>query len=385
MVADLHCHYPTHVTMHDPRHRIEHVLRSRARLRRDQLDAATLRAVAALINNPHIWSTERVSVEHLQRGNARLIFSVLHLPFNEWDISVHYAAPPEEGYFAKLRAQIEEVESDLDQWPDSEVALVRDVDGLDRALASGAIAMVHCVEGGVDLGSSRDAIQRNIAELKRHGVAYITLAHLVYRQVATNAPAIPWLSDRVYHRLLPQPKGEGLSERGRVAVEAMVQNRILVDLAHMSRDSVRTTFELLDALAPGMPVINSHAGYRFGTQEYMLDATTIERIAERRGVVGLIMAQHQLNDGIRKRERKFEDSFEVICKHIDKFFEITGSHEYVAIGSDFDGFVKPTMGGLETPADFRHLELRLAERYGDDAQLITSGNAVRVLRDLWRD
>ena len=41
------------------------------------------------------------------------------------------------------------------------------------------------------------------------------------------------------------------------------------------------------------------------------------------------------------------------------------------------------MGGLETPADLRQLELRLAERYGDDAELITSGNALRVLRELW--
>ena len=65
-----------------------------------------------------------------------------------------------------------------------------------------------------------------------------------------------------------------------------MENRILVDLAHMSGDSMEETFEILDVLAPDMPVINSHAGYRFGTQQYMLDAPTIERIAGRRGVVG---------------------------------------------------------------------------------------------------
>jgi microsomal dipeptidase-like Zn-dependent dipeptidase len=43
------------------------------------------------------------------------------------------------------------------------------------------------------------------------------------------------------------------------------------------------------------------------------------------------------------------------------------------------------MGGLETPADLRRLEARLAERYGDDAELIRSGNALRVLRELWRE
>jgi microsomal dipeptidase-like Zn-dependent dipeptidase len=373
-----------HVVMHEPRHRIEHLLRMRGRLRGDQARVAVLRAASALFNDPHMWSTERVCLEYLQQGNVRLVFSVLHQPFHEWDLSRPYASPPEDRYFAKVRLQIEEVESDLDKWDDSVVTFARDADALDRALASGAIAFVHCLEGGVDLGSSTAQIERNIGELKRHGVAYITLAHLFYRQVATNAPAIPFLPDAVYRRLFPQPTGTGLTERGRRAMEAMVQNRILVDLAHMSGDSVEGTFEILDALAPDMPVINSHAGYRFGTHEYMLDAPTIERIAGRRGVVALIMAQHQLNDGIRKKEGRFEESFEVICKHIDKLHEITGSHEYVALGTDFDGFVKPTMGGLETPADLGRLEARLAERYGDDAELITSGNALRVLRELWR-
>jgi microsomal dipeptidase-like Zn-dependent dipeptidase len=373
-----------HVVIHEPRHRIEHLLRMRGRLRGDQARVAVLRAASALFNDRHMWSKERVSVEHLRQGNARLVFSVLHSPFSEWDLSRPYASPPENRYFNVVRLQIEEVESNLGEWEDTVVTLVRDVDALDHALASGAIAMVHCLEGGFVLGSSAEEIGRNVAELKRYGVAYITLAHLFYRQVATNAPAIPFLPDGVYRRIFPQPRDVGLTDRGSAAVEAMARNRILVDLAHMSGDSVNRTFEILDSVAPDMPVINSHAGYRFGTQEYMLDAPTIERIAARRGVVGLIMAQHQLNDGIRRREGKFEDSFEVICKHIDKFREITGSHEYVALGTDFDGFIKPTMGGLETPADLLRLEARLTDRYGDDAELITSGNALRVLRELWR-
>jgi membrane dipeptidase len=371
-----------HVVMHDPAHRIEHLIK---RMRRDQAGAAVLRAAGRVLNDPHVWSTERVSIERLRRGNARLVFSVLHLPFNEMDLALRYGAPPEDEYFAKVLAQIAEVESNLDEWDDSVVTLVRDVDALDRTLASGAIAMVHCLEGGVDLGSSADTIERNVEELKRHGIVYITLAHLFYRQVATNAPAIPFIPDDVYRQMFPQPGGVGLTVRGRAAVKAMAQNRILVDLAHMSGHSIKEALEILDTVAPDMPVINSHAGYRFGTQEYMLDAATIERIAERRGVVGLIMAQHQLNDGVSKHEHRFDDSFDVICRHIDKFHEITGSHDHLGIGSDFDGFVKPMMGGIETPAALEGLEERLAERYGsEDAERITSGNAIRVLRELWR-
>jgi len=370
-----------HVVMHDPAHRIEHFLK---RMRRDQAGAALLRTAGRVLNDPHVWAAERVNIEALQQGNARLVFSVLHLPFNEMDLGLRYGAPPEDRYFGKVLSQIAEVESDLDDWDDSVVTVVRDLEALDRTLASGAIAMVHCLEGGVDLGPSPETIERNVDELKRRGIVYITLAHLFYRQVATNAPAIPFVPDDVYRRCFPQPGGVGLTARGRAAVKAMARNRILVDLAHMSGDSITEALEILDAVAPDMPVINSHAGYRFGTQEYMLDAATIERIAERRGVVGLIMAQHQLNDGVSKREHGFDESFAIICRHIDKFHEITGSHEYVGIGSDFDGFVKPMMGGLETPAALEGLGERLAERYGsEDAERITSGNAIRVLRELW--
>lgn len=374
-----------HVMMDEPRGRLEQMLRVRGRPFGDKVRALVLRVASRLLSDRDLWAGERVNVEHLQKGNVRVVLSVLHSPFNEMDLERRYGSPPESEYFANLITQIEQVESDLATWDDSVVTVVSAAAALDRALEGEAIAMIHCLEGGVDLGDSTDEIERNVAELKRRGVAYITLAHLFYRQVATNTPAIPFLPGRVYNWVFRQPKGTGLAERGRAAVEAMARNGILIDLAHMRADSLGEAFEILDDVAPEMPVINSHAGYRFGKQEYMLDAPTIERIAKRRGVVGLILAQHQLNDGIRKKDTKtFDESFEVIRRHIDKIHEITGSHEHVAIGSDLDGFIKPTMGGLDTSADLARLEEALFKQYGDDAKLITSANAVRVLRDLWR-
>ena len=101
--------------------------------------------------------------------------------------------------------------------------------------------------------------------------------------------------------------------------------------------------------------------------------------------MGLILAQHQLNDGVRRSPTaSFADSFEVICRHLDRIAEITGSHEHAAIGSDFDGFIKPTMGRLESAADLAALEPALRERHGaTDAERICSGNALRVLRAGW--
>jgi len=225
-----------------------------------------------------------------------------------------------------------------------------------------------------------------VTALARRGVAYIVLPHLLWRGVATNAPALPFLPDWLYRLLFPQPK-LGLSELGRAAVRAMVREGVMIDLSHMSTRALADTFELLDELDPDrrVPVIASHSAFRFGRQEYGVDEETIGRIASRDGVVGLIFAQHQLNDGVRhRRTQSFEESFGVICRHLDRIAEITGSHEYTAIGSDLDGFIKPTMGGLESMADMSLLESALHDRYGaENAERICSDNALRVLRAGW--
>jgi microsomal dipeptidase-like Zn-dependent dipeptidase len=56
-----------------------------------------------------------------------------------------------------------------------------------------------------------------------------------------------------------------------------------------------------------------------------------------------------------------------------------GGDDVVAIGSDLDGFIKPTMAGIETVADLATLEEPLRAAY-PDADAILSGNALRVAR-----
>ena len=132
-------------------------------------------------------------------------------------------------------------------------------------------------------------------------------------------------------------------------------------------------------------MVASHAGYRFGRQRYMLDESAVEKIAERDGVIGLIFAQHQLTDGVRRGTRTLKESLEVLERHVERIREITGSHRHTAIGSDFDGFIKPTLGSLESMADMAASGAGARTRYGaEDAAAICSGNALRLLRTLWR-
>ena len=98
-----------------------------------------------------------------------------------------------------------------------------------------------------------------------------------------------------------------------------------------------------------------------------------------------MFTEHQMLNGLRRSApRSFDESFEVLCRHIDQIEELTGSHRHAAIGSDLDGFVKPTLAGLATMADMKRLEAALIARYGaTDGELIASGNALRPLRSYW--
>lgn len=168
----------------------------------------------------------------------------------------------------------------------------------------------------------------------------------------------------------------------------MVRERVLVDVTHMSPHSLADTFALLDGLDPerATPLIASHIACRFGSREYNLIDETIARIAERRGVMGVILCDHVVTEGLRRRRtRTFEQSIELICRHVDRIHDVTGSHDHTAIGSDLDGYIEPTVSGIATMADLPRLRAALAARYGEDvAQLICRENPLRVLRAGWR-
>ena len=386
MIADLHAHYAMHlVDEGGSTWKLLGPARGRGSLL-DRSRALLVGLASRFANYRDLFSGPRVTLSSLREGRVTVVLSVLYSFFDELELEEQYPAQPKRAYLDSLLGQLELVEHDLDSNHESTAVVVRTPEQLAQALEGDRVAFVHCVEGGFHLGSTPDEIDEAVTTLARRGVAYITLAHLVWRHVATNTNALPFLSENDYRRWFPQP-AEGLSELGRAAVRAMVREGVLVDLSHMSGRSLIDTFDLLDELDPGRtrPVLASHACFRFGSQEYGVDEPTLGRIAERGGVVGLILAQHQLRDGVPGSSgRGLDGSFEVIRRHVDRIAEITGSHEHAAIGSDFDGFIKPTMAGLQSMSDLAELEERLVAHYGPEtAELICSANALRLLRAGW--
>jgi microsomal dipeptidase-like Zn-dependent dipeptidase len=387
MIADLHAHYPMRVINDMDPETTARQMKMPGPTLRDRIQALILRFANRVGNYPGWDKKYRVTPETLRAGGVGLAMSVQLGPFDEMDLDTHYAADPEADYFDHLRVSIEAVEKEVATHDPSQLRLVHDRAELDDCIAAGATALVHAVEGGCLLGDSDREIETNCAELAERGIGYVTVAHLFFRQVATNANALPFLPDPIYSIVFPQRGKDRLTPRGETLVRSLVENRILVDLSHMDPGGIRETLILLDKVDPGceMPVISTHAGYRFGKQQYMCDEKTLRQIKRRRGVVGLIMAQHQLNDGIRKEETTtLEESLDVICRHIDEIAEVTCGHDHIAIGSDLDGFIKPTMGGVTTAADLKLVEQGLRKRYGDEiAEKVTWKNALRVLETLW--
>lgn len=413
-IADLHCHYPMHLMVEDPEARrrlparkrgadrdltLEHMVRFRGRDRRvDKLRASVLMLAARLLNFRRFTGTWRVSMERLERGDVRTVLAVIYVPFAELDLDEWFHPAPDEESFEELTRRIAQLSADVEAQNDpvERAILVTGLADLERADREEKVAMIPCVEGGFHLGPDPDKIDARVKRLADAGVAYVTLAHLFWREVATNAPALPFLPDWAYDLIFRQPRDEGLSPLGKAAVRAMYRHKVLIDVSHMSERALRDTFALLRELdgegegardPKDYPVIATHAGYRFGRQSYMLSEDTVAEIVRRGGVIGLIMARHQLHAGsFFPWHRSFPRTVRMLRRHIDKIAEIAGSpgkpsFANVAIGSDLDGFIKPTVGGIENVDDLARLEEPLHRHYPDRAaEEILHGNAERVLR-----
>jgi membrane dipeptidase len=212
----------------------------------------------------------------------------------------------------------------------------------------------------------------------------VTLAHLFWRGVATNAPALPFLPDWLYRFVFPQPADVGLSPLGTAAARALARERVLVDITHMSERAIADTFS---TLGPDVPVIASHMACRFGKLTYNLTDDVIREVGRRGGVMGVIACTHYAHDGLRptRKVKSFADSMELVYAHIDRIREVTGSDDHAAIGSDLDGWIKPALPGLEHLGHMRHLQEALATKYGAEvAEKISSANMLALLRRAWR-
>src|SRR5205807_9588348 len=132
--------------------------------------------------------TPSVTEELMGEGGVGVALSMLYQPFDEMDLDREYGAPPRERYFTDIIDQRQTVE-DYAQAHPAGVAIAHSPQELDAHLQTGVPVLIHAIEGGLHVGSEAEEVKRNVRALADLGVAYITVAHLFFRDVATNAPA----------------------------------------------------------------------------------------------------------------------------------------------------------------------------------------------------
>jgi len=163
----------------------------------------------------------------------------------------------------------------------------------------------------------------------------------------------------------------GLTELGAEVITYVEQNNLLLDLAHMSRQ----TFMDAAALAT-RPLYVSHgnvdalcSNVRNYTDEQL------QMIALSGGVIGVFFA-NTFVVGAGK-----QGTIEDVVAHIAYIRDLIGI-DYVALGSDFGGIVSGTVTGLESVADYPNLFKKLIENgfSEQDIEKVSWMNAKRIIQ-----
>ena len=286
-------------------------------------------------------------------------------------------------------SQIDHVEALVQRHPD-EFALLRSPQDVDKLRAGGKVLLPLGMENGAPIGD-------DLGKLKfffDRGVRYITLAHGGNNRIA----------DSSYQ---DTGKWGGLSPFGEQVVKEMNRLGIIVDISHVSDDTVRDVLRITD-----VPVIASHSGLRHFTPEFnrnmpddiakavakkggviqlafgtaFLDRKQAAETMERRRAVAQMEKDGKTQAEIEAYAKAFGASHpapvmhtDAVLDQIDYAVKLVGI-DHVGIGSDFDGVDGELPVELKSVADYPNLVEGLQKRGYKDADIrkILGGNLLRV-------
>jgi membrane dipeptidase len=172
-----------------------------------------------------------------------------------------------------------------------------------------------------------------------------------------------------------------ITKLGHELLDMMAQLGVVLDVSHLSHESL---YEALDCFE-GKHLIATHCNAaRFvpNVAGRHLPDDAIERIAERKGVIGVVPYNRFLkkdwNGG------KHEVTLDDVVRHIDHICQLTGSADCVGIGSDFDGGLghQDIPSELDTIRDHHKIGDELLHRGYSRVHVdqIMYGNWLRLLR-----
>src|SRR5689334_7675783 len=203
--------------------------------------------------------TDKWSVHPLMTDMARLHEGRLGAQF--WSVYI----PSEVTGDTAIRdtmEQIDIVKRMVKAYP-ADLALAGTADDIVRIHKTGRIASLIGIEGGHQIGGSLAAL-RQFYEL---GARYMTLTHFKNNEFADSAT--------------DDPKYHGINDFGRTVVHEMNRLGMLVDLSHVSDDTMRAALQVSKA-----PVIFSHSSARaLDDHPRNVSDDTLKLVAANGGVV----------------------------------------------------------------------------------------------------
>ncbi|MCO6003675.1 dipeptidase [Actinoallomurus purpureus] len=286
--------------------------------------------------------------------------------------------------------QIDCVRALVERYPDR-LRLALTAGDVEAARAEGRIASLLGAEGGHSIACSLATLRA----LYALGVRYMTLTH---------NDNVPWADSAT-----DEPVARGLTAFGEEVVREMNRLGMLVDLSHVSADTMRDALRVSRA-----PVVFSHSSSRAVCDHPRnIPDDVLERLSANGGVaMATFVPKFVLPDAIAwtraadenmrahgldpldttpeamKVQREYETSHPrpvatpaTVADHLDHMREVAGI-DHIGIGGDYDGTAF-TPAGLEDVSGYPNLIAELLGRGWSEADLakLTWKNAVRVLRD----
>lgn len=171
-----------------------------------------------------------------------------------------------------------------------------------------------------------------------------------------------------------------LTKLGEELLDVMAGFNAILDLSHMAEEAYLQAVDRYEG-----PIIASHSNPRhFRRSDRHLSDPMIRRLAERDGVMGVVLYNRFLSDTWTKGDPKSDVPLSVVLDAMDYVCQLTGSAAHVGVGTDFDGGfgVESIPDGLDTVADLLSLEAALRGRgyEADQIEAILGGNMLRKLR-----
>ena len=266
------------------------------------------------------------------------------------------------------------------------LVLTRTADEVERAFKAGKIASLIGIEGGHSIDSSLATLRM----MHALGAGYMTLAH------NTN---VPWADSAT-----DTPAHGGLSPFGEAVVREMNRLGMLVDLSHVSPETMADAIRVSKA-----PVIFSHSSARaICDHPRNVPDDILTQVAANGGIVmvtfvpgfiapeggkqypqlAALTRKHAGDpDALRKARAELrrtmpepKATLAMVADHIDHIRKVAGI-DHIGLGGDFDG-IDSVVEGLEDVSKYPDLTAELLRRgYSDeDIRKILGKNILRVMR-----